>query len=153
MIAFFVFIFGASIGSFLNVCISRMPNDESVVQPPSHCPQCRKKIKWSDNIPILSFLILRGKCRYCSSKIPLRYYVTELTVGLIWLTVWLFYGYSGFFFCGIALLSILWAVTVTDLETGLIPDKLTLPGMLIGLLLSSSISCRSESIGLVYGAS
>lgn len=133
----FVFVFGAVIGSFLNVCIHRMPKDESIVSPGSHCPQCKKMIAAGDNVPLLSFIFLRGKCRHCSAKIPVRYFAVELANALLWLWLWKLYGLTPLFFSGAALFSILLAVSATDLETGLIPDKLSLPGMALGLLFSA----------------
>lgn len=133
----FIFIVGLCFGSFLNVCIHRMPRGESIVNPPSHCPGCIKSIAWYDNIPVLSFLILMGKCRYCGTRISSRYFFVELASGALWLSLWFMYGFSWVFAAGVVLLSILLAVSVIDLETGLIPDKFTFPGMTIGLILSA----------------
>lgn len=132
----FVFVLGLIVGSFLNVCIYRMPRGESVVSPGSHCPSCEKPVAWHDNIPLLAFLVLGGKCRYCKTGISPRYFVVELLNGLIWLGLWLHFGPTAQFFAGVILFSILLAVTWTDFETGLIPDKLSLPGMAAGLLFS-----------------
>ncbi len=132
-----VFVFGAVIGSFLNVCIHRMPKDESIVSPGSHCPHCGKAVRPLDNIPLISFLILGGKCRACSAPISPRYFAVELANAFSWLCLLKIYGLSPFFYAGAVLFSILLAVTVTDLETGLIPDKLTFPGMLTGLAMSA----------------
>jgi len=133
----FVFIFGVVIGSFLNVCIHRLPQGQSVVSPGSRCPKCEKPIAWYDNIPLFSYLILRGKCRACSARISFRYFLIELANGLLWLMLWFFYGRTPLFFTGIVLFSILLAICVTDFETGLIPDKLTFPGMIAGLAFSA----------------
>ncbi len=133
----FIFIFGAVAGSFLNVCIHRLPQGRSIVSPGSRCPQCEKPIAWHDNIPLLSYLILRGKCRECSAGISFRYFFVELAAGFLWLMLWRFYGLTPFFFSGIVLFSILLAVCVTDFETGLIPDKLTFSGMIAGLAFSA----------------
>ena len=134
---FFMFIFGAVTGSFLNVCVHRLPREESVIRPRSHCPACKKTIAWYDNIPIFSFLILGGKCRACGARIRFRYYVVELVSGLLWVFLWRRYGLSPLFFYALILLSILLAVSLTDLETGYIPDALTFFGMGSGLLLST----------------
>jgi leader peptidase (prepilin peptidase) / N-methyltransferase len=133
----FIFIFGVAIGSFLNVCIHRLPQGQSIVKPASHCPHCRKSIAWYDNIPLISYLFLRGRCRHCSVKISPRYFLVELLCGLIWLFLWVHYGNSSFFYAGIVLFSLLLAVFFTDLETGYIPDKLSIPGMLAGLVVST----------------
>ena len=82
-----VFIFGAVVGSFLNVCVHRMPRGRSIVRPPSHCPKCKEPIQWFDNIPILSYVILRGRCRNCAVRISPRYALVELVTGLFFLAV------------------------------------------------------------------
>lgn len=132
-----IFIFGACVGSFLNVCIHRMPLDQSIVFPGSHCPKCEKPIAGYDNIPILSWFILGGKCRGCKVRISPRYFVIEFINAAAWLYLWKIFGLSPFFAVGAVLFSILLAVTVTDLETGLIPDKLSLPGMVAGVIFST----------------
>ena len=133
----FIFFFGIAIGSFLNVCIHRLPKGESVVHPPSHCPKCDKPIAWYDNIPLASFVLLGGKCRHCSARISARYFLMELVTGLTWVLLFSLYGLTPMFFAGIVFFSILTAVSITDLETGFIPDKLSLPGMFFGLALST----------------
>ncbi len=132
-----IFILGLMIGSFLNVCSFRLPRGESVVFPGSHCPQCGSGVKWYDNIPLVSFLALGGKCRNCKNRISIRYFFGELLCGLGWLGLWLMYGISVKFFAGIILFSILLTVTFTDFETGLVPDKMTFPGMAAGFVLSA----------------
>ncbi|OGW82777.1 MAG: hypothetical protein A2Z83_05305 [Omnitrophica bacterium GWA2_52_8] len=133
----FIFFLGAVFGSFLNVCIHRVPKGESVVKPGSRCPECLKPIRWFDNIPVLSFLALRGQCRNCGVKISPRYFLVELSSGGFWLGLWKLYGFSGFSAAGVILFSILLVVSATDFETGFIPDKLTFPGMAAGFLLSA----------------
>ncbi len=132
-----VFIFGACIGSFLNVCIHRMPLDKSIAFPGSHCPKCEKPIAAYDNIPVLSYFLLGGKCRACKVKISPRYFMIELINAAGWLLLWKMFGLSPVFAAGVFLFSVLLAVTVTDLETGLIPDKLSFPGMLAGIIFST----------------
>ncbi len=133
----FVFIFGAVFGSFLNVCIHRIPKGESILRPPSHCPACHTLIGWFDNIPLASFLMLSGKCRSCGARIPFRYFFVELFSAGFWLWLWRLYGPSPFFLAAVILFSILTVISATDFETGLIPDKMTLPGMAAGFLLSA----------------
>ena len=126
--------FGFIIGSFLNVCISRMPKEKSVVFPPSACMTCQKNIPWYCNIPILSYLFLRGRCLYCKSRIPFRYLLVECITPALFLLclpypyiLWPFYVYF---------LSSLVIATFIDLEHWIIPDKITLPGIPIGILSS-----------------
>lgn len=133
----FVFVLGLMVGSFLNVCSYRLPRGESVVFPGSHCPGCGKSVMWYDNIPLISYLALGGKCRRCKAGISIRYFFGELSNGLLWLGLWILYGSSIQFLAGIILFSILLTITVTDFETGLIPDKMTFPGLGAGLILSA----------------
>jgi len=124
------------VGSFLNVCIYRLPRGLSIVSPPSHCPQCQAPVAWFDNLPLLSFLILRGKCRKCSVSILFRYFLVELASASLWLALWLIYGPSRLFVISIPFFSLLFVAIITDLETGLIPDRLNIFGMALGLALS-----------------
>ncbi|MBI3313649.1 MAG: prepilin peptidase [Candidatus Omnitrophica bacterium] len=133
---FLAFVFGLIFGSFLNVCIHRMPQEESVVSPGSHCPHCKTPIALTDNVPLISFILLAGKCRHCRKPISPRYFLVELASGFLWLSVWLMYGPTPMFVPTVFLLSVLMAISVTDLETGLIPDKLSLPGIAVGLVIA-----------------
>lgn len=133
MIFAIVFIFGLLIGSFLNVCIARLPRGRSIVSPPSHCPRCRESIKFYDNIPVLSFLFLRGKCRACGETISWRYPLVELMNALFY--VWII---REFWFGGEALLLMLFCsalivITFIDFDHQIIPDSISLPGVLIGI--------------------
>jgi len=130
---FFLFAVGAIVGSFMNVCIYRLPREKSIVKPRSFCPSCSKTIPWYDNIPVLSFVLLRGRCRFCKGKISPVYIIVEIISGLM--CVWLFrhFGLTPKFF-------ILWYLTCSlivasfiDLKFQEIPDVITLPGILIGL--------------------
>jgi leader peptidase (prepilin peptidase)/N-methyltransferase len=132
----FVFCVGAIVGSFLNVCIYRMPRDLSVVFPRSFCPQCKAKIPWYENIPLASYLLLQGKCFRCRRPIPIRYFLVELASALIAWSLWRQYGLSAEFFTGVIFFALILVATMTDFETGLIPDQITIPGMLLGLALS-----------------
>jgi leader peptidase (prepilin peptidase)/N-methyltransferase len=124
---------GLVVGSFLNVCIVRLPREQSVVRPPSHCPRCRERIKWYDNIPIVSFLLLRGMCRSCGQPISWRYPFVELLNGLAYVWTLREFGLSGEAFFIMALCSALIVITFIDLDHQIIPDVITLPGMLVGL--------------------
>ncbi|CBE70074.1 Type 4 prepilin-like proteins leader peptide processing enzyme [Candidatus Methylomirabilis oxygeniifera] len=127
---------GLVVGSFLNVCIWRIPRDESLVFPGSHCPQCNAPVKWSDNIPIISFLLLAGRCRRCKTPIPWRYPLVEgLTAGLYFTTV-LHFGIATRTVFLLLFLSVLVVITFIDLDHGIIPHILSLPGIPIGLVAS-----------------
>lgn len=129
----FVFIIGASIGSFLNVCISRWPAELSVMRPPSRCPQCERQIKWHENIPLLSWLMLGGKCRGCSLPISLQYPLVELLVALGWVAAFRGLGVT-FEALRVAIFgSILFGIAVTDAKHYLIPDGFTVSGLIIVL--------------------
>jgi len=133
-IAFFVL--GLAFGSFLNVCVYRLPRGLSVVTPRSACPRCKQPIAFYDNIPVVSWLILRGRCRHCKASISSRYLWIELLTGVLFLAG---YGYFGLTpsllkYCAFAFL--LLGLIFTDAETKLLPDKLTLPGLALGLVFS-----------------
>ncbi len=128
------FIFGSIIGSFLNVCIYRLPREESIVYPGSHCTSCDQSISFYNNIPILSYLFLNGKCSKCKSKISPRYPIVEILTGLLFLTtVWSFGLTTQTFFYLIFISSIV-AITFIDLEHMIIPNVITYPGIIVGIL-------------------
>jgi leader peptidase (prepilin peptidase)/N-methyltransferase len=135
----FVFIFGSVIGSFLNVCIYRIPRDSSIVFPSSHCPSCGSPIKFYDNIPILSYIILMGRCRACKAKISARYPLVEFLNGVLYVltlykfgsdSIWTVLAYFIF-------LSALIVITFIDIDFQIIPDSITLPGIPVALILGS----------------
>ncbi|MBI1840076.1 MAG: prepilin peptidase [Verrucomicrobia bacterium] len=139
--AFVFFIFGCIVGSFLNVCIHRMPLNESLVSPPSHCPRCRYSIPWYLNVPLVTWLWLRGRCANCKAPISARYFLVELLTGLLFLLCWLRYGGES---AGVALiLSIFFAglvvATFIDIEHYIIPDEITLGGWGVGVALSALV--------------
>jgi len=143
------FIFGSIIGSFLNVCIYRLPREESIVYPGSHCTSCDQSISFYNNIPILSYLFLNGKCSKCKSKISPRYPIVEILTGLLFLTtVWSFGLTTQTFFYLIFISSIV-AITFIDLEHMIIPNVITYPGIIVGILynaLKTDWDNSSESI-------
>jgi leader peptidase (prepilin peptidase)/N-methyltransferase len=145
------FVFGLLIGSFLNVCIHRWPRGRSVVRPRSHCVRCRKPIAWYDNIPVLSYVLLRGRCRYCGRPISLRYPAVELLTGVLFFCfVWKL-GLTGAAYKMCVFAAILIALVFTDLEKLILPDELTLGGTLIGLGFSAFVPLRDESaMGLLW---
>lgn len=132
-----IFLFGLLIGSFLNVCIYRLPRNLSVVRPSSMCPHCRAKIRWYDNVPLLSFLILGGRCRICRNKISLRYPMVELLGGLSLWVAFRVFGLSAYGLSAAVLFCAFVVVSFIDFEHQIIPDEITLPGIVLGLAFSA----------------
>ncbi len=132
----FSVLIGLAIGSFLNVCISRMPHDESVVHPRSRCPQCKKPIAGYDNVPVLSYLLLGGRCRNCKKKISARYPLTEALTGVISVLIYLKYDLGLEFAVYLAFAAALIVLAFIDADHRILPDPITLNGLWIGLLLS-----------------
>jgi len=132
----FIFIIGSLIGSFFNVCIYRLPRGESIVFPRSHCAHCNHIIYWFDNIPFLSYLILRGKCRFCARPILFRYFLVEFLTAAILLVFYVFFGFTPKFFIMSLFAGALIISTFIDFEYQVIPDIITIPGIFIGLLAS-----------------
>jgi len=132
----YVFAVGAAIGSFLNVCIRRWPEDLSVVKPRSRCPKCGHQIKASENIPILSWLMLRGKCSNCHESISIQYPIVELLVGLIWLDTYGHLGLSFTAFRAAVFVTVLLGIAITDAKHFVIPDGFTVFGLFFILLTS-----------------
>ena len=128
-------IFGALIGSFLNVVAYRLPRGESLSHPPSHCPNCGEPVKPYDNIPVLSWLLLRGRCRHCKQPISIRYPIVEAGTALLCALVVVVKGADGDAIIGIALVLLLVPVTLIDLDHHLIPNKITFPGFVLGMVL------------------
>lgn len=132
------FVFGCIVGSFLNVCIHRMPLGESVISPPSHCPHCNYSIPWYLNIPLVTWLYLRGRCRNCEAAISIRYFLVELFTGVLFASSWLAFGPRS------AWLALIYAIflagllvaTFIDFEHFIIPDEITIGGMVLGFVCS-----------------
>jgi leader peptidase (prepilin peptidase) / N-methyltransferase len=150
----FVFIFGAVVGSFLNVCICRLPRSESIVFPSSHCPNCDFKIPFYDNIPILSYLLLRGKCRSCRGRISFQYPFVEFLNALLTLFLFMKFGPSSAFLVLFLFCSAMVVITFIDLEHQIIPDLITLPGIAAGFIFSffiPQLGWLNSLIGVVVG--
>ncbi len=132
-------LFGLLIGSFLNVCIFRLPRDLSVVQPRSFCPACEHQIRWYDNVPLLSYILLRGRCRDCGEKISIRYPLVELTTGLLFFGVVAALGVTWVAakFCVFG--TILLVLIVSDLEERILPDEFTKGGAILGVLFAAVV--------------
>jgi len=135
-IGVFIFIFGAIVGSFLNVCIVRMPHEKSIVKPRSHCVHCKTMIPWYDNIPFISYLILRGKCRSCGEKISIRYFLVELITALTFLGFYWYFGLTSLLWPYLVMVSGFIVATFVDFEHRIIPDEISIGGMLAGLVFS-----------------
>jgi leader peptidase (prepilin peptidase)/N-methyltransferase len=150
----FFFIVGAAIGSFLNVCIWRLPQEKSIVFPASHCPHCGHAIRYADNIPILSYLILKGKCRDCGGRISMQYPVVEAIAAVLSLVLYLKYGLSWQYPAAFAFVCALIVIAFIDLEHQIIPDVITLPGIPIGLILAvliMGVPLLDAVLGIVIG--
>src|SRR3954454_11129314 len=133
LLGFYAFAIGAIVGSFLNVVIHRYPREESIVFPGSHCPQCDVAIRWYDNIPIVSFALLRGRCRACGAGIAWRYPLVELANALFYLAVYLRTGPTVAFVIVAAIISMTIALIYIDADIQILPDVIDLPGIAIGI--------------------
>ena len=132
------FVFGSIVGSFLNVCIHRMPLEQSIVSPPSHCPHCNYSIPWYLNIPLITWLYLRGKCRNCGAPISIRYFLVELLTALTFMSCWLAYGNQSAWLALVYAVFLAGLITATfiDFEHFIIPDEITVGGMVVGFVCS-----------------
>jgi leader peptidase (prepilin peptidase)/N-methyltransferase len=150
-LALAIFAVGLAFGSFLNVCIYRLPRGFSVIHPRSACPKCGKAIRFYENIPVFSWLLLRGRCHNCKARISVRYLLVELLTGALFLTCYAQFDFSlaalkccvfGFLLLGLIF---------TDAETHLLPDKLTLPGLVLGLIFSPVVPVNDLASQLLPG--
>lgn len=146
-----IFFIGICFGSFMNVIIYRLPREKSIVTPPSSCPKCNNRLKFYDNIPILSYLILCGKCRYCKTRISIQYPVVEFITGIAIAFTYYKFGYSFLFLKYATFIFLLLAAALTDyftaideenFECGIIPDEITIGGVTIGLIFSFALSYK-----------
>ncbi|MFW5984952.1 MAG: prepilin peptidase [Halanaerobiaceae bacterium] len=147
-----VFITGLIIGSFLNVVIYRLPRNESIVFPASHCPECGTRLRVPDLVPVVSFLIYRGRCRYCRSRISRQYLAVELSTGILLLLLFINYDFTAVFFVYSLLSCLLLVCSVIDLQEMIIPNKITYPGIVLGLsltLLTGHQTLVSSLLGII----
>ena len=154
IIKVFIFFFGVALGSFLNVCIYRLPRSLSLIRPGSTCPGCGTGIAFYDNIPVLSYLWLRGRCRHCGCTISLRYCVVELAAGMFAVAVFSRYGLTLDSLFLYALVAALLVVTFIDIDHQIIPDVITYPGIIIGFLSSfflEHITYKESFFGIILG--
>ncbi len=150
----FAFVLGACLGSFYNVCIYRYIAEKSIIKPPSHCPQCGHLLSWWENIPIISYLVLKGRCRKCMKKISLRYPIVELISGLWTIAIAIKYHFSISFFIFLMFGGIFIVLSFIDLEIFILPDELTITGSILGFLSAPLIGVdfKSSILGAVVGS-
>lgn len=129
---------GATFGSFLNVCIHRMPRGESIVTPPSHCGHCGHAVRWHDNLPLISYLLLRGRCRDCHKSFSIRYWIVELLTAILFVAVWQRFPPAPALACAVFVCGLI-AASFIDFEHFIIPDEITIGGAVVGLLFSFAI--------------
>jgi leader peptidase (prepilin peptidase) / N-methyltransferase len=144
---------GLAVGSFLNVVIHRLPRGGSVVHPPSRCPNCQYQLRWYDNVPILSWAVLRGRCRTCHTPISVRYPIVELlTMGVFLLHLWVF-GWTALMVVRLAFACAMVALFAIDLEHHLLPNAITLPGIVVGLVVSTVLppGIKDAILGTLLG--
>ena len=149
MTAALVFLFGLCLGSFLNVCIHRLPKGESVVRPRSRCPRCGRPIAAYDNVPLVSYLLLGGRCRACRARISPVYPVVEAATGVTLLAIYWRYGLSSAGFKAALLGAALLVLFFTDLRERLLPDRVTLPGIVVGFLLAFWVPAEDGTAALL----
>ena len=149
-----LFVLGTVIGSFLNVCIYRIPAGLSIVTPRSRCPHCETPIKWYHNIPILSWVLLKGKCAYCSAAVPVRYLLVEALTGILFALFFFRFAFHAVTPVILLLVAALVVITFIDLDHQIIPDVISLPGIPIGFLCSFFVpwvSWQESLLGIVFG--
>jgi leader peptidase (prepilin peptidase)/N-methyltransferase len=149
----FAAVFGAMLGSFLNVCVYRLPRGESVIAPRSHCPGCGKLIAWYDNVPMLSYLVLQGRCRHCAARISLQYPLVELATCVIWAGALARLGPSVAALSAALFATLLLGIAITDARHYVIPDEFSLGGLGAGLALSLVPGGLSPLDAVLGGAS
>lgn len=151
---FLPFVFGAVVGSFLNVCIYRIPAGVSIVSPPSRCPACSKRIAFYDNIPIISYIVLMGRCRRCGSAVSARYPVVEAITGIFASALFFKFGLTPGFFIYSVFIAALIVITFIDIDHQIIPDVISLPGIPLGIISSfflPSVGVADSVIGAIAG--
>ena len=149
---FFIFLFGISIGSFLNVVILRVPKNQSIIFPSSHCYNCKKKLKWWHNIPLLSWVILKGKCYFCSNRISVQYPIVEFITGLIFIILFYKLGLTIQFFISFIIFSMFLALTLIDIKYMAVPDSINLLALFISIIQINFISVIGDILLIVGGA-
>ena len=154
-LAALVFAPALALGSFLNVVVARLPEKRSLVRPRSSCPACGNEIAWYDNVPVLSYLVLRGRCRRCSARISVRYVAVELATALLVAACFLRFGFSGRAFVGAFFVAVLVALSAIDVERRILPDRIVLPATVIVLAAQIALDPgrTPEWVGAAFGSS
>lgn len=148
--SFYLFVIGACLGSFANVIIYRLPQGLSVVLPRSYCYACRKPILWYDNIPLISWLLLRGKCRHCQAPFSVRYWIVELMTALLFMSLYIYMGFTWTFFEYLIFIFGLVVCTFIDFDHMILPDEFTLSGIVLGLL-GAALNPEREFLDSLWG--
>lgn len=154
MISIVLFIFGLIIGSFINVVVYRLPRRESIISPGSHCPHCLHPIAFYDNLPLVSYIMLRGRCRYCKKRISVQYPIVEFIAGAILPLSFVLYGFGVRFLALSLFLYLLLPLFIIDLKHRVVPDKITIPGIVAGFAFSfflEEITWYDSLIGITVG--
>lgn len=147
-----IFLFGSIIGSFLNVCIFRVPKEESIVFPASHCGSCNTKLKGKDLVPIISFLALKGKCRYCDDKVSIQYPLIEIATGILFVIVYLKFGLSIDFLKFVTLTSVLLVIGIIDYKTQYVYSSVIMTGIIFGIIFLTITLITGEKLNLINAA-
>lgn len=154
LVALVAGLFGLTLGSFLNVCSLRWPRDESVVRPPSRCPVCGSGIRWYHNVPVLGWIVLRGRCHSCGEPISIQYPLVELATGLVWAGVFAVHGPTWEALRGSLFLTLLFGIALSDARFYIIPDQFTLGGAVLGVgmaFLPGGLDWRRALVGAAVG--
>jgi len=153
VIAVFMLAMGLAVGSFLNVCIYRLPRQESLMYPASHCPSCGRSLEWFENIPLVSWLVLRGRCRTCRTPIGVQYPLVEAITAAVFVSAYFIYGWTPLLAARLLFACAMIVLFVIDLQHRILPNAITLPGIVIGFILSVFLppGWLSSLIGLIAG--
>jgi len=153
VIVFFLLAMGLAVGSFLNVCIYRLPRHESLIYPGSHCPVCDRSLAWFENLPLASWLVLRGRCRTCRTRIAVQYPLVEAITAAVFVSAYFIYGWTPLLAARLLFACAMIVLFAIDLQHRILPNAITLPGIVIGFILSFFLppGWRSSLIGLLAG--
>lgn len=150
LIGTIIFIFGLVFGSFYNVVGYRLPNNMSLIYPNSHCPKCNHELKFYELVPVLSYIFLGGKCKKCKDKISIKYPIFELLTGILFLLSYIVFGLNIKFFIAITFISVLIVITISDIESYIIPDGVLITGVIL-IIIELIIKMRLENLNVLNG--